>query len=317
MLDGPETDLRFNTMRRSSTPYESSYATEVISFQDRMGGTRQYFCKFGRTHGAHNAGGSVRSLQGTQHTVHGIRRGVAHEALVYREILARAPARSPRFVGSALLEDSGVQILVIEYLREALEVAKSTDPLALNRAARWIGSFHGWSKDVVRAGAASFLIDYDAGFLNAWVDRAAQFTDHAVHPWFSSVCGAARCEMIRPLSISPSVVLHGEYYSENVLESNDEIVPVDWESAALGAGELDLAALTFGWPEPQAVEACNAYACARWNDGVPDEFHERLMAARFFVLFRWLGDRIEWTRAPVSRAHYTKLQQLAQTIGVL
>ena len=159
MFDDAETDLRLDTMRRSSTPYESSYASEVVSFRDRTGRNHQYFCKFGRAHGPQDAGTSVQSLRGIQHTIHGIRRGIAHEARVYRTVLAHSPARTPRFFGSALLEDSGVHILVLEYLSAALEVAKSTDPLALNRAASWIGSFHSWSADVVRADAPSFLID--------------------------------------------------------------------------------------------------------------------------------------------------------------
>ena len=55
-------------------------------------------------------------------------------------------------------------------------------------------------------------------------------------------------------------------------------------------GEVDLAALTEGWP-PQLITECEqAYTRSRWSNGSPTEFRRTLAAARFYWAFRWLGD---------------------------
>jgi hypothetical protein len=73
------------------------------------------------------------------------------------------------------------------------------------------------------------------------------------------------------------------------------IIPVDWESTMIGAGEIDLAALVQGW-DIDMVEACKiAYASTRWPAGAPTSFFPALEAAGFYWAFRWLGDRPQWT----------------------
>jgi hypothetical protein len=67
--------------------------------------------------------------------------------------------------------------------------------------------------------------------------------------------------------------------SASELDEHPAIYPVDWESAAVAAGEIDLAALTEGWP-PGFVEQCELeYQRARWPEGPPTGFERRLAAA--------------------------------------
>ena len=43
-------------------------------------------------------------------------------------------------------------------------------------------------------------------------------------------------------------MIHGEYYPHNILFQSGVVRPVDWETAALAPGEIDLATLCEGWP---------------------------------------------------------------------
>ena len=96
-------------------------------------------------------------------------------------------------------------------------------------------------------------------------------------------------------------VIHGEYYPDNVLVRETVVHPVDWQTAAVAAGEIDLAALTERWPRGVAEQCENAYRRARWGDRTPASFHETLLAARLYLHFRWPGDRRR--RGGVGPAH--------------
>jgi hypothetical protein len=76
----------------------------------------------------------------------------------------------------------------------------------------------------------------------------------------------------------------------NILTSERGIHPVDWESAAIGAGEIDLASLTMGWPAAQAAECTGAYVANRFHGRAPANFAARLDAARLYLCLRMLGD---------------------------
>jgi thiamine kinase-like enzyme len=74
------------------------------------------------------------------------------------------------------------------------------------------------------------------------------------------------------------------------------ILPIDWESAAIGAPEIDLAFLLLeGWSADDRVRVLRRYAETRWSGAAPPDFGARFDAAVMFTQFRWLGDRLEWT----------------------
>src|SRR5439155_23698855 len=87
-------------------------------------------------------------------------------------------------------------------------------------------------------------------------------------PWLGTVRDAFR-EEIPALSAPPQVIVHGEFFPANVLSRDGVIYPVDWESAAVGAGEIDLAALIELWPEDIATACRDEYIRARWPEGPP------------------------------------------------
>ena len=104
----------------------------------------------------------------------------------------------------------------------------------------------------------------------------------------------------------PLTIIHGEYYPANVRWHRGDVYPVDWETAAIGAGEIDLACLTENWPEEFAQRCERAYIQARWPDGCDRTvFRRRLSAARLYMTLRWTG--VPRTLAsPADRAYYLK-----------
>src|SRR5262249_755370 len=109
------------------------------------------------------------------------------------------------------------------------------------------------------------------------------------YPWLNSFLQRAP-EMLEALARGPACVIHGEFTPHNLLVRGDSIYPVDWEAAAIGAGEIDIASLTDGWPTEIAESCEREYAVVRWPQGAPPEFAERLALARLYWGLRWLGN---------------------------
>jgi len=95
---------------------------------------------------------------------------------------------------------------------------------------------------------------------------------------------------------------------------------VDWESAAVAAGETDLAALTEGpWAEEIVRQCESEYQCARWGSGRPADFERRLDAARLYLHFRWLGERPDSNTADREKAswRFKELRAIGQRLGLI
>jgi hypothetical protein len=92
------------------------------------------------------------------------------------------------------------------------------------------------------------------------------------------------------------------------------IYPVDWESAAVAVGEIDLAALTEGWPQAFVQQCELEYQRARWPDGPSTCFERRLAAARLYLQFRWLGS--ETDRDP-SLPRFERLRCEGERLGLI
>jgi thiamine kinase-like enzyme len=113
-------------------------------------------------------------------------------------------------------------------------------------------------------------------------------------------------------------VIHGEFYGKNLLLRRRQIRVVDWESSAVAAGEIDLAALTEGrWPARTVRRCEQAYRRARWPCGVPAGFGARLAAAKIYLNFRWLGERPEWALREKWRWRYDHLHRAATHLHLL
>jgi aminoglycoside phosphotransferase (APT) family kinase protein len=292
---------------REPSPYTSTFPSEVVTCRTAGGAMLRLFCK----HAA-----------GRNHQAHGHRGGVAYEARVYRSVLAPLGVPVPLCYGGYSDGSSDRILLILEHLDESLPVHKSPDPTAMAQAARWLGAFHAAGQRHLGPagpdGLGSFLNVYDRAYYRGWARRTSQFAGawHDRFPWLSDLCERAE-GALAPLQDSPATVIHGEFYPWNILYHRGAVYPVDWESAAVAAGEIDLATLTEGWP-PEVAQACEAeYRRTRWPDGPPADLERRLTAARLYLLLRWLGDRPEWTSHESTGDSLVRLRDVAERLEIL
>jgi len=115
---------------------------------------------------------------------------------------------------------------------------------------------------------------------------------------------AAFIEAAASLLTGHEVIIHGEYTPHNVLLDGSTIYAIDWESAAIGPGEIDVASLTDLWPDDLVKPAIAAYLSERWGDDVDPGFYDRLAIARIYWVLRWLGNRAEVTANTRNRARF-------------
>jgi hypothetical protein len=266
------------------------------------GKARTVFCKYG---------------SGDGHPVFGHRGGVRYEARVYRDVLECVTTRTVGYVGHHHDDGSGDTSLFLEYLEGAAPYAWSATSRDAVLAATWLGRFH---RETARLPPTSaFLCRYDRVYYDGWAERTLGYTEplRRSQSWIPAACRGF-VELVDVLLAAPAVVLHGEYYAKNVLVAHGAAYPVDWESAAVGAGEIDLAAATDGFWEPALVAAAEAtYAAARWPEGPPDNFRRRLAVARLYTQFRWLGDRPEWTVSPRLEWRLDRARRAAHALDLL
>jgi len=263
---------------------------------------------------------------GAGNPAHGHRGGVAYEADVYRHVLRSSSSSTPRFHGSYSDVDAGETWLVIEYLDGGQRVVDTTAPKqaggqprvgAMPLAAAWLGHFHS-EHEAERDPAACLLTIYDGDYYTGWARRtallAADWRDS--FPWLATLCMRG-AEAMTVLQGTPLTVVHGEFYPGNVLIRNGTVYPIDWESAAVAAGEIDLAALIEHWPVEIARRCIRAYCEARWPRGTPSDFDVRLRTACLYLHLRWLGDQPEWVTHPRFFWRFEDLRDLGQQLDLV
>jgi aminoglycoside phosphotransferase (APT) family kinase protein len=279
-----------------------TFPKEIVTCLTSGGSELRLFCKYGA---------------GLDHRCHGHRGGLAYEAAVYRHVLKPYRASTAKFYGLYTAEINGEPWLILEYLTGSMFVTKGPEPAAMNRAAAWIGRFHA-SQETRLASLAVPLLRYDAGYFLNWVRQTGRIADssHQGFPWLASLCKRSG-EFLARLLAPPSTVIHGEYYPKNVLYRRGSIYPVDWESAAIAAGEIDLAALTEGWEAESVRECCRAYQRARWPAGTPADFEQRLATARLYLHFRWLGEQPDQAWEEDERWRFEELRSAGQRLGLI
>ena len=241
---------------------------------------------------------------------------MAYESAVYRHALEPAGLGTPRLWGVHDERAEGLAWLVIEYLDNAERLAWR--PAAMV-AARWIGRFHATMEHRVEAPDLAFLRRYDHDYFAGWAARADLLVGETWKrrfPWWPRVC--ERFGESAPLLLeAAAIVVHGEYYPKNILCVGDVIHPVDWESAAVGPGELDLASLGDGWPDELVRERVEHYRATRWPRGALARFERVLDAARVYLGLRWLGDDPARTEAESSVKRFDEVGKAARRLGLI
>lgn len=297
IIDPPPAAIR----RRRPSAYLSSFGTEVVRIELADGRRKSLFCKYGPDYVDHK----------------GHRRGVAYEAQVYQDVLDGLDVHAPELAGAWLNAADRRTLLAVAYLPWAVPIHSSADLGILPRTAAELGRFH---QSAAVTSQQPTLNRFDGVFYRRWakgLPALAAWIGDA--PWLVDLC-AGWPRLADSLASASRVVVHGELFTSNALVHRRRIYFVDWESAAVGAGELDLAALTVGrWPPDAVAAAERAYVRARFGYRPPRQFAETLAAARVYVLLDFLSI---WLRESPERLQaeswvLDQLRREATALGVL
>lgn len=259
---------------RSPSAYRSTAMIEVVECDLGSGERVALMCKWG-----------VRSRGGRcDH-----RGGVAYEAAAYDRWVDRLPGIRHIHLGNLTFDDE-TTCIVLEHLADAARLHSSTRSDALALAARWAGRVHAEGRGLLDH--VGGFVAYDDAFFESLIERAGTLVEHDAEGWFGEALDSASGVLVEALGRDHTII-HGEFYPANVLIDGDEVVPVDFESAAIGAGEIDLAALITGWTEGQRTRAVDEYCTSRWPGGAPASFHRTMAAAELYLALRHMVDHAE------------------------
>ncbi|PYJ01928.1 MAG: hypothetical protein DME25_17220 [Verrucomicrobia bacterium] len=291
--------------------FMSTFPNEIVTCRLPNGRKRRVFIKY---------------TGGQGHSSYGHRGDVAYEAEVYQRLLRPLPAFHPQCLGVHTDPKRGDTWLILEYAYRSVRVSdlkyhcSTRQPRALAQSARWIAQFHAAHEAGVGSPDFAFLKRYDAQYYRGWAQRTFEFARplESRFPWLPELRQTGDAWFAPLLSAAPTVI-HGEFYAKTVLVRSERLFMVDWESAAIAPGEIDLVTLTEGkhWDEHIVRRCERAYACARWPDSQPTDFRRRLDAARIYLHFRWLGDRPDWTTREKTLWRYGHLRVAAKRLGLL
>ena len=282
---------------RKAYIYSTSFLTEMVTCQLPGGQKLRLFCKYGA--GADEATG------------YGHRGGVSYEARVYRDLLQPLGVRTVPFYGTHHDADTGTTWLVLGF-----QPGWPID-MRLGLAGRWIGEFQRAATARFRDRPPAWLKRYDRAYYAQWARRTMEFAERFELGlrWLPAVCEGFESVALDMLDLRPTAI-HGELYPHNVILHLDSVLPIDWESAAFGAGEIDLASLTEGWSSEDFDECVRAYTAARWPEGRPSEFETALDAARLYLDFRWLGESPAQLADPESQWYLDDLLVRGARLGL-
>ena len=268
----------------------------------------------------------VKYEAGKSHDCYGHRGGVRYEAQVYQAILQNYPGFRPRLLGAHTDPQTGETWLILEFLDRCVRVSDisvrqaTRQPAAMMQAASWIGRFHAAQENPSANNGLAFLKQYDREYYSGWCRRTAELTRplHQRFPWLPQLCELEE-EWLKILLAAPWTIIHGEFYAKTVMFRDQTIYILDWESTAIAAGEIDLAAMTEGiyWPETMVRDCERHYQRARWPEGPPANFKRTLDASRIYLHFRWLGERPDWATREKTMWRYDQLYAAAKRLGMI
>jgi len=292
-----------DVLARRVNDHYSTFDSEIVTCRLEGGAEVKLLCKYG----------SLEVI-----SCYGHRGGTPREIQIYENLLQGLPLSRPIFYGKHLDPVVGEAWLFLEYLEGVMKINKSLDPMSLPRAAEWIGHFHALAQPRIGRAELAFLDTYNVDYYQGWSERTANFAGdlHERFPWLNTVCRRFK-EVQKVLLADPPTVIHGEYVTANVLIRDTIVYPVDWESAAIAAGEIDLVMITDGWDEATVRDCIEWYHRARWPSGAPHNLAQRIEAARLYVKLRWLGDRPEWTTHEENLGLYGEIYDASKRLGIL
>jgi Ser/Thr protein kinase RdoA (MazF antagonist) len=237
------------------------------------------------------------------------------EIIVYRDILAAAGLGTAACYGSLIDRDLDRYWLLLEKVAGD-ELHKIGDFAVWCDVARCLARMHSqFAQSPNPYRSHPHLLQYDEPLYSEWIARAEMHLAKRKVPPSIKPAEVSQlvhqCRSLLPRICNlPATLIHGEFYPSNILVAKDSdhsrICPIDWETAGIGPGLLDLAAFASGrWTEQQSQNLARAYFDATdsshpWNDF--EQFAISLLECRLLVAIAWLGWTPDW-QPPAEHRH--------------
>jgi len=181
-----------------------------------------------------------------------------------------------------------------------------------------MAEFHAWGEAQVAVPEWNFLMRYDHAYYAHWLDLTLALARPLAreYPWLEQAAAAYR-DRIPLLVARPPTVVHGELTNRNTLWADGRIMPVDWETAAVGPAEIDLALFTFDWDLKDVRTLEESYVQMRWQGAPPTDFADVMLAARLYVAYHWIFSSPDGRDVNRVRSHLATVQRKAARWGVI
>lgn len=278
---------------RSAFKGSSTFPTEIINCKLTDGKVLTLFGKY---------------LAGLGPNNHGHRGGVEYEIKIYDEVLRNLSLPKASFWGKCHFKEHNETLLLMDFLEGSISLKGNPDINPYLNAASWIAKMHIFFVDNV----PSFVKVYDHAYYTIWLNRMeSEPAVISAQPWLTDVINYFRNHM-DILTEAPQTLIHGEYYSKNILIKDSIAYPVDWESAAYAPGEIDLASIIEARKEDVVARIKESYIAARFENGEFEkvDFEKRLMMAQLYLHFRFFfPKREEW--------RYDHMHALARKLEII
>jgi len=178
------------------------------------------------------------------------------ELWMYQRVLSPERFGTARLYGSRWEPQHGAIWLLLEDVGEK-PLSKVRDFDMWLAAARWAARFHAAGHELTLDGATR-LVPFGRERYRACEERLAALVEllpASRRALLREALDHYRKLQDRLVALTPCLI-HGEFFGRNVMvrthEPDRTIAPIDWETAGLGPGLLDLVSLTSGRWKPEA-----------------------------------------------------------------
>jgi Ser/Thr protein kinase RdoA (MazF antagonist) len=240
---------------------------------------------------------------------------------MYESVLASdGIAGSPRLLSSGRVAGGG-RWLLLEWAG-SLDLGQVGSPVVWSAAASQLARLHAWGEAHVGEILRGCPVRWDDPKLHLlFARRARKPGDRLDALWRRYDVVAER------LAAMPKTIVHGDLNVSNVLitrgSAGTRVRIIDWETAGVGPGLLDLASLISGTlPDRHRAAMVAAFRSNLGASGLgalsADEFDEALRWCRLALAVRWLGWSPGWS-PPQAHAHDWRSEAfaLARQLGLL
>ena len=264
-------------LKREKNSYTSTHPSEIITYEINGIIQKRLFLKYEFEDYA---------------VVNDHRKNLRHESSIYSDVLTPIKMSIPEYYGFYIFEQMGIKMMVLEFVENMFRFPKTSERDPIYKVAKWIGEFHSRSKHLLQKNKLSFINQYNEKYYLQWPQKTIDIIwEHHLeykYEWFLKLVEKFKNEIKMLTDIEP-VVIHGEFYPINIYRSNGIIYPIDWQTAALATGAVDMAALTHNWPVKVQEKCLAVYKAACGLTDSIELLKRRVLLARIYLNFLWLG----------------------------